>query len=225
MINNKKLIIFSDFDGTITERDVIVMIMEKFAPPEWVQIKDKILYKRSITLKDGVEKLFSLIDSSKKNEIVEFVKKEAKIRAGFDEFLDFCEKERIEFNVTSGGLDFFVEPVLERYKKKLKIFCNLGNFNSNKIKIDYKYLPKNCNVCGDCSCCKIEIIEKYPKDKYTSILIGDSLSDLAASTVADTVFARSDLIKYLKQGKISYILFQNFHEVKEQLAQRHLLKT
>lgn len=31
MTNYKKSIIFSDFDGTITERDVIVMIMEKLA--------------------------------------------------------------------------------------------------------------------------------------------------------------------------------------------------
>ena len=224
MIKNKKPIIFSDFDGTITERDVIVMIMEKFALPEWVQIKDKILYERTITLKDGVEKLFGLIESNKKDQIVDFVKSEAKIRAGFDEFLDFCLKEKIEFNVVSGGLDFFVEPVLERYKSKLKIFCNKGDFKSEKIKIDYKYLPKSCSLCGECGCCKIEIIEHYPKEEYARILIGDSLSDLSSAKVVDIVFARSDLIKYLEQDKISYISFSDFFEVKKQLAQK-LLQT
>ena len=220
----KKPIIFSDFDGTITERDVIVMIMEKFAPPEWIEIKDKILHERTIALRDGVEKLFSLIDSNKKNEIIDFVKREAKLRKGFTEFLDFCKKEKIEFNVISGGLTFFIEPVLEKYKDKLKILCNLGNFSSEKIGIDYKYLPKNCTLCGNCGCCKIEIIEKYPKEQFTRVLIGDSLTDLAASKVADIVFARADLIKYLEQEKISYIPFQNFHEVKEQLVQKHLQK-
>lgn len=225
MIENRKLIIFSDFDGTITERDVIVMIMERFAPPEWVQIKDQILYERSITLKDGVEKLFSLVDSNKKKEIIDFVKKEAKLRNGFIEFLDFCKNEDIEFNVVSGGLDFFVEAVLENYKDKLKIFCNLGNFNVGKIKIDYKYLPKNCSLCGDCGCCKIEIIEKYPKEEFMRIVIGDSLTDLAASKVADVVFARGDLIKYLGEEKLSYISFQDFYEVKEKLIQKQLIKT
>lgn len=222
---NKKPIVFSDFDGTITERDVIVMIMEKFAPPEWVEIKDKILYGRSITLKDGVERLFGLIDSSKKNEIISFAKSEAKIRAGFDNFLDFCKKEDIKFNVTSGGLDFFVEPVLEKYKNKLKIFCNLGNFNSAKIKMDYKYLPKACSLCGTCGCCKIEIIEQFPKEKFMRILIGDSLSDLAASKVVDIVFARGDLIKYLEQDKIKYVPFNNFEEIKKQLQQKLLQRT
>ena len=116
----KKLIIFSDFDGTITERDVIVMIMEKFAPPEWGKIKNKILNERTITLKDGIEKLFSLIESKKKKEIVDFVKKEVRLRDGFVEFLDFCNKEKFDFNVISGGLDFFLEPILERFKDKLK---------------------------------------------------------------------------------------------------------
>ena len=140
-----KPIIFSDFDGTITERDVIVMIMDKFAPPEWTHIKAKILYERTITLKDGVEKLFSLIESSKKAQIIDFVKKEVKLRAGFIEFLDFCQ--------------------------------------ANEIRI----------------------------------LIGDSLTDLAPSKVADVVFARADLIKYLKEENISYIQFNDFYEVQEQL--------
>lgn len=218
----KKLIIFSDFDGTITERDVIVMIMEKFAPPEWIEIKDKILYQRSITLKDGVEKLFSLIDSSKKNEIIAFVKKEAKIRAGFDKFLDFCNKEKCEFNVVSAGLDFFIEPVLEKYKSKLKIFCNNGDFSSKVIKINYKYLPNNCTICGQCGCCKVEIIEKYPRDQFTRIVIGDGLAEVPPSKIADMVFATGNLVKLLEIEKMSYISFSNFHEVKEQLQKMEL---
>lgn len=218
-------VIFSDFDGTITERDVIVMIMEKFASQEWILIKDKILYERTITLKDGVEKLFSLIESSKRTQITNFVKKEVKLRAGFVEFLDFCNTNEIEFNVLSGGLDFFVEPVLENYKDKLKIFCNLGNFDSKNIKINYKYLPKNCTLCGECGCCKIEIIENYPKDRFHRVVIGDSLTDLAPSKIADLVFARADLIKYLEQEKIPCLPFKDFFEVQKQLQQKLLLKT
>ena len=224
MTISKKLVIFSDFDGTITERDVIVMIMEKFAVPEWVDIKDKILYERTITLKDGVEKLFGLIDSKKKDEIVKFAVKEAKLRNGFKDFLDFCKSEKIEFNVVSGGLDFFIEAVLESFKNKLKIYCNGTKLNSNKIKIHYKYLPKNCTLCGDCGCCKIEIIEQYPRDRYVRVLIGDSLTDLAPSKVVDIVFARSDLIKYLEQEKISYVAFKDFNEVKQKLQEKYLQK-
>lgn len=214
---SKKLVVFSDFDGTITERDVIVTIMERFAPPEWVQIKDKILYERTLPLKEGIEKLFSLIDSNKNKEIIKFVKKEAKLRSGFSEFVNFCRLENIELNVFSASLGFLIEPVLKDFKNKLKIFCNSADFNSEKISINYSYLPKNCSLCGMCGCCKVEIMDKYPKENFIRVVIGDGLAELAPSKIADLVFARGNLIKLLEQEKISYIPFQNFHEVKEQL--------
>lgn len=219
MVKNKKTIIFSDFDGTITERDVVVMIMEKFAPPEWEEIKNKILYERSITLKDGIEKLFGFIDSSKKAEIINFVKNKVRFRDGFVDFIDFCKTNEIEFNVLSGGLDFFIEEVLAQFKNKINIFCNKGDFTFGKIKIDYKYLPNNCSLCGNCGCCKVEIVEKYPRNDFTRVVIGDGLADLFPSKVADLVFARSDLINCLEQEKISYIEFKDFYEIKEKLIE------
>lgn len=201
------------------------MIMEKFAPPEWVEVKDKILYERTITVKDGVEQLFSMIPSDKKNEIIDFVKKNVKLRDGFESFLDFCKREKIDFNVISAGLDFFIETVLKDFKDKLQIFCNVANFDSPKIQIEYKHLPKNCTLCGECGLCKIEVIESYPKDRFIRVMIGDSLSDLQAAKVADITFARAGLIKYLEQEKIPFIPFKDFYEVKEQLVQKYLIKT
>lgn len=215
MAEFKTPVVFSDFDGTITERDVIITIMERFAPPEWKELKDKILYERTITLKDGVEMLFNLLESSKKSEIVAFIKENVKLREGFEDFLNFCEKENIKLNVLSGGLDFHIEPVLDRFKDRLKILCNKANFNSEKITIDYEYLPKDCSLCGDCGFCKIEAIEKYPKEQFTRILIGDSLTDLSPSKVADIIFARGDLIKYLEQEKRSFIPFSTFYDIQE----------
>lgn len=213
----KKPIIFSDFDGTITNHDVIMMIMKRFAPPEWEKIKDDILYKRTINLKDGVEKLFNLIESSKKEEILNYIKKEVEIRDGFEDFIEYCEMSDLEFNVVSGGLDFMVETVLEKYKNRMKFHCNKGNFNTEKITVSYSYLPENCKVCGTCGCCKIEVIDKYPKENYQRIVIGDSLTDLEVSKVADLVFARADLIKYLDQEGFPYVPFETFYDIKEHL--------
>ncbi len=217
MLKEKKVIIFSDYDGTITKRDVIVTIMERFAPPEWVSIKDKILYERTIKLKDGIEMLFNLIDSSKRTEIEKYIKDTVSLRDGFKEFIGFCKEKKIKFNVLSGGLDFHIEPIIENFKNDVEIYCNKADFNFEKIKINYKYLPKNCTLCGDCGCCKIEIIEKYPKENYFRIVIGDSLTDLSPSRVADLIFARSDLKKYLDEEGIKYIPFETFFDVKDKI--------
>jgi len=50
-------IVISDFDGTITEKDVIISIMAKFAPIEWELIMRNILDKE-ITISEGIQKLF-----------------------------------------------------------------------------------------------------------------------------------------------------------------------
>lgn len=223
MTVQKKPIIFSDYDGTITNRDVIITIMEKFAPPEWINIKDKILYERTIPLKEGIEMLFSLINSNKKSEIEDYIKKTVTIRDGFSDFISFCKENKIEFNVLSGGLDFHILPVLKDFLSDIKIYCSNANFNSEKIKIDHPYLPKNCSLCGDCGCCKIEIIEKYSKEEIYSIVIGDSLTDLAPSRIADLVFARGDLKKYLDEEKIKYVSFESFFDIKQTL--QNSLKT
>lgn len=215
--------IFCDFDGTITKRDVIITIMEKFAPPEWVSIKDKILYERTITLKDGIEMLFNLIDSDKKLEIEKYILNTVQLRDGFSDFINYCEKNNVEFNVLSGGLDFHIDPILKDFKSKIKIYCSNAIFSSEKIKVIYPYLPKNCSLCGDCGCCKIELIEKYPREEFYRVVIGDSLTDLPPSRVADITFARGDLIKYIDEENsksetpMKYIPFETFFDVKNSL--------
>jgi 2-hydroxy-3-keto-5-methylthiopentenyl-1-phosphate phosphatase len=91
---SKQPIIFCDFDGTITESDNIIAIMKHFAPPEWEGIKDRVLSQR-ISIKDGVGKMFSLLPSEQREEIIQFVKENGILRAGFEDFVTFTQKEQI----------------------------------------------------------------------------------------------------------------------------------
>ena len=105
MRSDKKTVIFCDFDGTITLSDNIVAIMKHFKPEGFEAImKDTV--DQNITLREGVGAMFALLPASQKDEIVEFVLGQAGIREGFGEFLEYVRNEGIEFNVTSGGMDF-----------------------------------------------------------------------------------------------------------------------
>ena len=77
-----KPIIFCDFDGTITNTDNIISIMKKFAPPDGKQLKDDVL-QQTISISSGVGKMFSLLDSGLKDEIIQYVRETAGIRPGF----------------------------------------------------------------------------------------------------------------------------------------------
>ena len=81
----KPLIVFCDFDGTITEKDMVVRICEKFCPPVWRTIVEEILAQKK-TVKEGVAEMFALIPSSKKDEVLHFALQTMRPRAGFQEF-------------------------------------------------------------------------------------------------------------------------------------------
>ncbi len=212
----EKYIVFSDFDGTITQQDVIMSIMEHFAPPIWKEIKDKI-FSKEITISEGVAKLFSLIPSSKKDEIVKWCLENIKIRDGFKDFLKYLKEKNVPFIVLSGGLDFYIYPILEPYKNLItEIYCNEADFSKKFIKVKFKY---SCDpLCNeDCGMCKTSVIRKYKKKYKEVIYIGDSITDIESSKIADVVFAQGYLAKILDKIGIKYFKYETFYDIKNKL--------
>ncbi|MCK6256688.1 2-hydroxy-3-keto-5-methylthiopentenyl-1-phosphate phosphatase [Fictibacillus sp. KIGAM418] len=215
---SKTKIIFCDFDGTITEKDNIIDIMKNFAPNGWELIKDQIL-NQEISIREGVEKLFSLIPSDRKNEIVSYVLSTAKIREGFNEFAAYTKEHNIPLFIVSGGIDFFVYPMLDGIINQNKIYCNGSNFQGETIQILW---PHSCDssCSNDCGCCKPTILRGYDSSRYEKIVIGDSITDLQAAKIADKVFARDFLIEKCEELSIAYDPFSTFYEIVQYLEEK-----
>ncbi|WP_144558122.1 2-hydroxy-3-keto-5-methylthiopentenyl-1-phosphate phosphatase [Shouchella miscanthi] len=214
-MTQRQPVLFCDFDGTITTKDNIMAIMAAFAPPEWEKIKDDILaQKRSI--RSGVGDMFHLIPSSKKEEIRAFVQ-QATIRSGFAAFVDETNRQNIPLHIVSGGIDFFVEPMLRGYSLNGELYCNGSDFSGDTIHITW---PHACDQhCGnDCGCCKPSILRQYPEDSYYRIVIGDSITDLEAAKIADHVFVCGDYLEdKCKALHLPYTRFEQFHTVVDAL--------
>ncbi|WP_096154945.1 MULTISPECIES: 2-hydroxy-3-keto-5-methylthiopentenyl-1-phosphate phosphatase [Bacillus] len=207
----RKPVIFCDFDGTITRSDNIISIMKQFAPPEWEQVKDKIL-SQQVSIKEGVTTLFSLLPSSKRNEITDFILQNAEIREGFAEFVAYVKEVGMELYIVSGGIDFFVIPLLNGFIEEDTIYCNESDFTGENIKIIW---PHSCdNACGNnCGCCKPSLIRRLASDDNETIVIGDSITDLQAAKIADKVIARDFLVDKCKELNIHYDSFETFFDV------------
>jgi 2-hydroxy-3-keto-5-methylthiopentenyl-1-phosphate phosphatase len=203
-------VIYCDFDGTITEKDNIIAIMKEFAPPEWDALKDDIL-SQQISIQEGVGKLFALLPSSLKAEIIQFSLENAVIRAGFKELLQLVKEEDIPFYVVSGGIDFFVNPILAPFGPFSDVFCNGADFSKDNIEILWP------NACDDhcqngCGCCKPSVIRKLKRKNDFTIVIGDSVTDLEAAKHADFVFAREYLAEKCDSLGIPYYKFETFYD-------------
>ncbi len=209
---SKKLVLFCDFDGTITEKDNIVAIVRKFAPPEWEALTEQILSQK-ISVQEGVGKLFQLLPSSLRDQIVDYITKEATIRPGFADFVRYCREEGIEWLVTSGGIDFFVDPILAPFDlKDVPIYCNGSDFSGDKITITW---PHSCDdhCSNGCGMCKTTIIRRYDPATHFRVVIGDSITDLAGAKIADFVIARSFLAQKAQELELPHQSFATFHDV------------
>ena len=208
-----KPIIFCDFDGTITKSDNIISIMKQFAPPEWEEVKDDILSQK-VSIQDGVTTLFSLLPSSKQKEITDFILKKAEIREGFADFISFVKESGIKLYIVSGGIDFFVLPILREFVEEELVFCNESDFTGANIKILW---PHRCdeNCTNNCGCCKPSLMRRLAKEEDKTIVIGDSITDLQAAKIADKVVARDFLMEKCKELNLQYEPFDTFYDVME----------
>jgi 2-hydroxy-3-keto-5-methylthiopentenyl-1-phosphate phosphatase len=208
----KRRVIFCDFDGTITENDNIVAIIRHFDPPGWETIVDEIVSQRK-TIREGVGELFRLLPTSRKTEVIDYAIGNARIRSGFAELLEYARANGIDFYVTSGGIDFFVYPLIAPFGiPESHIYCNGSDFTGERIEITWPH-PCDDNCRNDCGMCKTTIIRRFPAEAYTRILIGDSVTDFEGAKLADLVFARSHLIRKCEELGLPYYEYETFHDV------------
>ncbi|NMH75516.1 2-hydroxy-3-keto-5-methylthiopentenyl-1-phosphate phosphatase [Bacillus sp. RO2] len=219
-MTGKKPMIFCDFDGTITNSDNIIAIMKKFAPEEWDDIKNKVL-SQEISIKEGVGKMFALLPTKQREVITEYIVSHAEIRDGFKEFVAFTKEEGIPLYIVSGGIDFFLEPLLAGVIEETSIYCNKSDFSGETINILWPHAcDDNCN--NDCGCCKPSIIRKLAEPDTHKIVIGDSITDLEAAKLADQVIARDFLIQKCEEQSIAFSPFETFYDVMDTLKKREV---
>lgn len=208
----KQRIIFCDFDGTITVNDNIIAIIRHFNPPGWEEIANRVL-AQEISVCDGVGQMFRLLPTSLKEQVIDYGISNVRIRDGFPELLAYAKEAGISFYVTSGGIDFFVYPVLERFGIPTDhIFCNGSDFSGEQIEITWPH-PCDEHCTNDCGMCKTTIMRKFPADRYERIIIGDSVTDFEGAKQADIVYSRSHLTEKCRELGLAHTEFETFHDI------------
>jgi 2-hydroxy-3-keto-5-methylthiopentenyl-1-phosphate phosphatase len=204
-------IVFCDFDGTITIEETFVALLRQFTP----DLADRLMpemYARRLTLRDGVRQLLESIPSAKYPELIEFAKPQA-IRSGFAEFLDFLDRHGIPFVLISGGVTVVVETVLGDLTQRMT------GIHAVDLDTSGPYLkPISPFEGGTELVAKVDVIAQYPCDE--AIVIGDSITDLNMALTAPVVFARDRLAVYLQESETAYIGWEDFHDIRQNLAQQ-----
>ncbi len=208
---NRQVVIFCDFDGTAAEQEVIVSLFKAFGPPGWEVVRDAII-AGTMSVREGVGRLFAQIPSCRVPEMVAYARRIATLRSGFREFLEYCRVHGHRFLLTSGGIDFFIHPILEGILPRDQIYCNGSDCSGPTVRILWSHgCDEHCRA--DCGMCKPSIMRRFPPEQYRRVVVGDGVTDLPAAKLADLVVARDLLAVKCREAGIPYELFETFYDV------------
>jgi 2,3-diketo-5-methylthio-1-phosphopentane phosphatase len=210
-----KLHIFSDFDGTITEKDTLVFLTTRLGGgPEMVEAIGRLITEGRISLREGIAAEMRSIRQPFA-DAVRLLREEVQIDSGFTPLARWCEEKRIPLTVLSAGFHQFIDLFIPRDEfPRVEILAN--NIYPDE-EIGWQCGFRDETVWGHDKAKPLK--EARRRGEYV-IFIGDGLSDRAAAEAADEVFAKHSLAEYCRERGINCHEYQTFTEVLKQLQSR-----
>lgn len=213
-INKDNLIIFSDFDGTISIQDVNDEIFKEFGD-DYSQVIEEKLQNNLISDKEAMEKQYERLVMSK-NDFESFIYNKIEIDPFFKEFYKMIKENNIDFSIISGG---FIEYIVIALNKENilfdhPIFASTIIFNNQNPKPNFLHEINECEeIFGPCGNCKNKILKEIENKKI--VYIGDGLTDRCVADMADLLFVKSNSIleNYCINNNICYRSFNTFKDV------------
>jgi 2-hydroxy-3-keto-5-methylthiopentenyl-1-phosphate phosphatase len=202
-------VIVVDFDGTITEHDTLVDIVQAHAPDVFWQLEDDLEAGR-ITLHECIEREFAAV-RGEHDQIVAEALAGARVRRGFAEFAAAAHAGGHRLVVVSSGFESIIRPVLEQAGvAEVEVVAHEVSFSPKGSTVEFRH-GEDCEVCGQE--CKRSVVLSLDGGGGDVVYIGDGFSDRCGAMAADRVFARRELARYLSDEGIAFEPFDDFVEI------------
>jgi 2-hydroxy-3-keto-5-methylthiopentenyl-1-phosphate phosphatase len=202
-----------DFDGTVTEDDLLDTIAERFGDPEVYREVDEGLDEGRLTLRDVITREYEPVRRPLE-DVVRWELENVHIRRGFRELVDLAKSRGWRFVIVSSGFHELIEPILEQEGVDVELHANRVDPRPDGWRVLWQY-DESCDSCGES--CKRSIVQEFAGDDEI-VYVGDGYSDRCAAEASDRVFATKGLARYFDERGIPYEPFDDFHDVARRLA-------
>lgn len=198
-----------DFDGTLSTRDTVDAMLERFAGDNWESVEREWLDGK-IT---AVECMTQQIRMVKADHVtLEGFFRGIQLDASFLPFYQHVSHFS-QVAIVSDGLDHAIKVATRNAAlPEIPIYANHLHFVPQGIDISFPRLDATCQAGnGVCKCTVARDLAQESSGPI--ILVGDGKSDACLARRADVVFAKGSLIKYCEAQNIAYHAFQTFADV------------
>lgn len=193
-----------DWDGTVTERDTLHMTIERFGDLDVFHTLEGQI-GRELTLNEVIGIQMATI-TTPLDEVLRWLLATVTVRPGFAELA--AEHRPL---IVSAGFHELIEPVLAREEVALAVIANRLDPGPDGWRAVFGD-RRPCEVCGE-PCKRVAVAGGGP-----FAYVGDGISDRCVSLLADRVFARSGLARWLDEAGVPYEAYDDLHDVRLALA-------
>jgi HAD superfamily phosphoserine phosphatase-like hydrolase len=193
------LYLILDWDGTVTVRDTLWMLLERFGDREVFERMESALGS-TLSHREVMEAEMATI-TVPLEEAVAFLLEHAEVRPGFSELA-----RRFRPLVLSSSFHETIEPVLAREGVDVRLVANRIDARPDGWRVIWTD-DAPCPECGEV--CKRRSLPAGDSLVY----VGDGYSDRCAALAADRVFARGDLARYLASRGTPFEPFEDLDDV------------
>lgn len=212
-----RAVLFLDFDGTITRRDVVDLLLETYADPKWLVYEAAwragrmgsrdCLYRQMSLVRVTRQQLDSLLDSIGVDE-------------GLIDVFEVCAAGKIPVHIISDGFDYCLNRILGRVLNGHRSFINSVHASHLDVsarpwRTQFPYVYQSCQ--HGCATCKPEVMRLLNPMNAPAIFVGDGLSDRYAVEYADLVFAKAELARFCRDNSIALVEYENLTDVAARL--------
>ena len=207
-----------DFDGTLVGPNVAIILVEQFAEngAELAHAVDIELHEGKITLREAWARQAALLPADRIPEMAAWAVKNTPLRPGAHELIALLQRHHVPTTVVSGGLDFYIHPILKNAGIRFPVLCDaMERLPSGGLRVTHPHGHATCRLCG---ICKAQVTRTLSHDGVRTVFVGDGSTDRYAAEVADIVFARRRLKTYCETAGVPFYPFEEFGPVTAQLA-------
>jgi HAD superfamily phosphoserine phosphatase-like hydrolase len=197
--------VFVDFDGTISETDTGVHLLERLAPDGWRDISAA--YGRGEI--GSRECLLDEWDLLPKDEVLlRDVAGEVAIDPGAEPLIAALRAAGAQVTIVSDGFGVRVRDVAAELG--VPVLSNEPDWATGRLEFPHE---DRCCPCTSCGTCKQAPIKDAAHRGRTTVLVGDGTSDYKAALLADVVFAKGALATWCEQNGVPFHRFERLADV------------
>lgn len=194
-----------DFDGTITEVDLLDDMGRRFGDPAVYQEAEDGIHAGTITLQECITREYAPV-TMPLEDAVNWVLANIRVRPGLLELVSLARARAWDVRVLSSGFREIIEPVLDHYGiEGVEVVANRVDARPDGWRVVWRD-ETVCEVCG-------EPCKRSGLPEGEIVYVGDGISDRCAALASQRVFATRGLARYLDERGVRYEPFDDFNDI------------